>query len=97
MVLSEKAKNNFLVLLDKLDTEHPKTKSMKGVLEKLPIKGSCLIVLPAMNKNIILSARNLPGVETAQAKDLNALGLLNLKYLIMPKEAIKVIQETFAK
>jgi len=97
MVLSEKAKNNFLVLLDKLDMEGPKTKLMKGILGKLPISGSCLIALPLMSKNIILSARNIPGVETVQAKDLNVLDLLNFKYLLMPKEAIKVLQETFVK
>ena len=97
MVLSEKAKNNFLVLLDKLDMEGPRTKLMRGILGKLPISGSCLIALPLMSKNIILSARNIPGVNTAQAKDLNVLDLLNFKYLLMPKEAIKVLQETFAK
>jgi len=77
--------------------EGPRTKLMRGILGKLPISGSCLIALPLMSKNIILSARNIPGVNTAQAKDLNVLDLLNFKYLLMPKEAIKVLQETFAK
>jgi len=39
----------------------------------------------------------LPDVKTIQAKDLNCLDLLSLKYLIMPKEAIKVLKETFLK
>lgn len=97
MVLSEKAKNNFLILLDKLELESPKTKLMSGLLKKLPIKGSCLIALPGVNKNAFLSGRNIPAAETMQAKDLNVLDLLNFKYLLMPKDSIKVIQETFVK
>ncbi|MBI2041905.1 MAG: 50S ribosomal protein L4 [Candidatus Nealsonbacteria bacterium] len=96
MVLSEKAKDSFLILLDKLNLESPKTKLMKVILSKLPIKGSCLFALPAMDKNIILSTRNLTGIETVQAKDLNVLDLLNSKYLLMSKDSIKVIQETFS-
>src|SRR3989338_1769453 len=97
MVLSEKAKNNFLILLDKLELENAKTKLMAKILEKLPIKGSCLIALPSMDKNIILSTRNLSGVKIFQAKDLSALDLLNFKYLLMPKESIKVIKEKLLK
>lgn len=98
MVLSGKVKNNLLILLDKLSLEKIKTKLMVEILNRFPCKGeSCLIVLPKMDKNIILSARNIPDVETIQAKDLNALDLLSFKYLLMPKDAIKVIKETFKK
>jgi len=98
MVLSGKIKNNLLILLDKLKIEKPKTKEMTEILKKLPCKNeSSLIALPELNKNLILAARNIPDIETIQAKDLNALDLLSFKYLIMPKEAIKVIKETFLK
>jgi large subunit ribosomal protein L4 len=97
MVLSQKVKDNQLVLLDKLEIEEPKTKLMVAILEKMPIKGSCLIVLPAMDKKIILASRNLADRKIFQAKDLNILDLLNFEYLLMPKESIKVIQDTFAK
>lgn len=97
MVLSAKAKDNFLVLLDKLEIGQFKTKLMVEILKNLPIHGSCLIALPGIDKNTILSARNLSNIETVQAKDLNILDLLNFKYLLMPKESIKVIQETFIK
>ena len=98
MVLSAKVKNNLLILLDKLKIEKPKTKLMLEILKKLPCKEkSCLIALPQYDKNIILAARNLPKVETIYAGDLNALDLMTFKYLIIPKEAIKVIKETFLK
>ncbi|PIW35074.1 MAG: 50S ribosomal protein L4, partial [Candidatus Nealsonbacteria bacterium CG15_BIG_FIL_POST_REV_8_21_14_020_37_12] len=98
MVLSGKIKNNLLILLDKLKIEKPKTKEMTEILKKLPCKNeSSLIALPELNKNLILAARNIPDIETIQAKDLNALDLLSFKYLIMPKEAIKLVKETFLK
>jgi len=96
IVLSEKARNNLLILLDKLTTQQPKTKLMTEILAKLPSKKeSTLLALPQMDKNIILAARNLPGFKTIQAKDLNCLDLLSFKYLIMPKESIKIIKKTF--
>jgi large subunit ribosomal protein L4 len=98
MVLSTKAKNNFLILLDKLKQETAKTKEISNILKKLPLKEkNSLIVLPEMDKKIILATRNLPKIKTIQAKDLNPLDLLSFKYLIIPKESVKIIKETFAK
>lgn len=98
MILSAKAKNNLLILLDKLKLEKAKTKLMAEIFKKLPCKDkSSLIALPGIDKNLILAARNFPKAQTIQAKDLNCLDLLSFEYLIMPKEAIKVIKETFLK
>ena len=98
MVLSAKVKSGTLIILDSLKIEKLKTKLMADVLSKLPCKEqSCLIALSSMDKDVIASARNLSKVQTRQAKDLNVLDLLNTKYLIVPKDAIKVIKETFSK
>ena len=96
MVLSEKAKNNFVLLVEDLKIEGPKTKAIKTMLSKLPCKEeTSLLALPAMDKNVILSARNIPKIDTIQAKDLNTLDALKSKYIVMPKESIEVIKETF--
>ena len=98
MVLGAKVKDKELLLIDQLDVKTPKAKFMEQILKKLPCKDSTvLIALPAYDKNAILAARNLTGAETIQAKDLNVLDLLSFKYLLVPKEAIKVIKETFVK
>ena len=98
MVLSVKAKDNLLLVLDKLEIEKPKTKTMVEVLNKLFLKkGSSLIVLPEIDKKVILSVKNIPKTGTIQAKDLNVLDLLSYKYLVMPKDSIKIIKETFLK
>jgi len=98
MALSAKAKNNSLLILDKLSLPEAKTKLMTKILGKLPFKkGSCLIALPRADKIIIRVTRNIPNAQTIEARNLNALDLLSFKYLIMPKETIKVIKETFLK
>lgn len=98
MVLSAKARENLLIILDKLSLEKAKTKLMVEILRKLPFNNqSALIVLPDLDKNLILASRNIPKVATIQAKDLNVLDLISFKYLIMPKESIQMIRKTFSK
>jgi len=98
MVLSAKAQKNFLVVLETLKLEKGKTKAMAQLLQKLPCKNeSTLVVLPGMEKNVILATRNLENAKPAQVKELNALDLLSFKYLIMPKESIKILKEIVAK
>lgn len=103
MVLSAKAKNNLLILLDKFCLEKPKTKLLVGFLRNLKSKienfkeGSILITLAGLDKNLILAARNIPKVKTIQAKDLNCLDLLSFRYLLLTKDSLKVIKETFLK
>ncbi len=98
MALSEKARNNFLVLVDDLKIKEPKTKVAAGILSNLPSKGkTALIALPAMDKDFILAARNIPKTQTMQLKDLNALDILNFKYLVIVEESIKVMKDLFIR
>ena len=97
MVLSAKAKDNSLFVLDDLMVESPKTKLIAGILNKLPIKGSCLIILPKRDEKLERAAANLKNTGIIGAKDLNVMDLLSYKYAVLPKEGIKVIKETFAK
>ena len=95
MVLTSKVKDNELILLDKLEMKEPKTKIMAEVLEKFKSQKSVLIVIPKSDVNIIRAARNIPYTKTIRADSLNVLDLLSFKYLLMPKEAIKVIEKTY--
>jgi large subunit ribosomal protein L4 len=102
MVLSAKAKENLLILLDSLKIEKPKTKSMAKIIENLKskienLKGSSLIVLPKKDEIIFRAGRNIPDLGIVEARNLNVLDLLSFKYLLLPKETIKVIKETFLK
>ncbi len=101
MVLSEKTKEDLLLILDELKIEKPKTKLMVAVIEALTSKAegfekkSTLLVLPRKEAIIIRASRNIPALQVIEARELNALGLLSFKYLILPKESINVIKETF--
>lgn len=98
MVLSEKARKDLLVLLEDLRLEDGKTKSLAALLQKLPCdRKNALIILPAMNRKVILAGNNLSFARTMQARELNVLDLLGAKYLVMPTGSLQVIEETFAK
>jgi len=98
IVLSAKIKNNLLIVLDRFKTEKIKTKTISQILKNLPCKKeSCLIALPQKEDKLILSIRNISKIKAIEARNLNVLDLLSFKYLIIPKESIKTIKETFIK
>lgn len=98
MVLSQKVKDNQLVILDKIELEKGKTKEMFQSLAKLPCKNQAtLIALPNYDKKVVLASRNIKRTSIEDARNLNVLDLLNSKYLLITKESIKTIEDTFAK
>lgn len=98
MVLSQKAKENLLIILDKIELEKGKTREMAMSLSKLPCKGkTTYIALPEYDKKIFLASRNIKKTKIDDARNLNVLDLLNSKYLLLTKESIKTIESTFVK
>lgn len=98
MVLSQKVKDNELVVLDQIELEKGKTQEMVKSLAKLPCNNqSTLIALPNYDKKIFLASRNIKKTTIEDARNLNVLDLLNSKYLLITKESIKTIEDTFAK
>jgi len=95
IALSDKAREGFLVIAESLALKEAKTKEARNLLKNIGITGSCLIVLPKMDKNVILAMRNLPKISTIQAKDLNCLDIVSSKYLLTDKEGIEEIKKTF--
>lgn len=98
MVLSEKAKNKQLIVLEKIELEKGKTKEMANALLKLPCKKqTTLIALPNYDKKIFLASRNIKKTSIEDARNLNVLELLNHKYLLLTKDSVKTIEKTFIK
>jgi large subunit ribosomal protein L4 len=101
MVLSQKAKNNFLIVLDELNFEKPQTKEIRGIIDNLKSKipaftgKGTIIALAKEDKNAVLAVRNMARTIPMQATDLNCLDLLSYKYLILTKNSLKNIKETF--
>lgn len=103
MVLTNKAQEKSIVVLDKIELKEPKTKLMAQIISDLRKnikeleKGSILIALPNNSENIVRAGRNIPKVQMVSAKDLSPLQAINFKHILMPKESINVIKETFVK
>jgi large subunit ribosomal protein L4 len=97
MALSGKKEKDFIFFISKLESKKGKTSEISSFLEKIKCDGSALIVLPEMDKNMILASRNIEKVDTIQARDLNLLDLLSYKYLIMPESSVGVVKENFLK
>ncbi len=97
-VLSEKARNNFVVVLDQLNMEAPKTRVLVELLKKLPLKQkTTVLALAKPNKNLFLAGRNISTLHMLGAKELNVFDLLSSQFIVMPKDAIKTIEDTFLK
>ena len=90
--LSVKAADRHIVVLDTLELESPKTKSMTSVLTNIEAGRSTLILLPASNENVERSARNIPGVKYLRAQYLNVRDLLGHEMILMPRSALEVIE-----
>jgi len=90
--LSVKARAQQIIVLDKLEMESPKTKAFSAVLDALAVPSSALVLLPAKNQNVEKSIRNLPDVKYLRAQYLNIRDLFNYDTVLMPVDALRVIQ-----
>ena len=91
--LSAKAAEDSIVLLDSLSMEAPHTKALLDVLGNLEIKSSVLIVMPERDVNVERSASNIPDVKTLRANCLNVVDILKYDTLLVPLQALPVIEQ----
>ena len=90
--LSLLARDNKVSLLESFTFEAPKTKEFKTILSNLQVNGKTLLVLPAVDKNVVLSGRNLNKVKVSTANDLNTYDLLNTDRVLLVEESVNVIE-----
>ena len=93
---SAKAASNEIIVIDSIASESFSTKTIAAMLKAVGSEKKALIVLPTVDKKVINSARNIPGVKTAQVNELNVYDMLNADKLIIAKEAVEKIQEVYA-
>jgi large subunit ribosomal protein L4 len=94
--LSSKVNANEIIVLDALAIDAPKTKAMVEILSALKVGKKALIVSGEQDNNIILSARNIPGVKVVDATGINVLDLLHHDALVITKDAVAKVEEVFA-
>ena len=95
-VLSSKVIEKELTVVDKLELKEIKTKSMVKALTALKVEGNTLIIVPEKNTNVVMSARNIEGVKTITANNINVFDLLKYNNLILPVDTVKKLEEVYA-
>ena len=95
-VLSAKAAEGKLVVIDSIKMDAIKTADFRKFLSAVKVDGKAVVVTPEVDNVIVKSARNIPGVETTMANLMNVYDILKAKYLVLDKEALAVIEEVFA-
>ncbi len=96
--LSYKAQENSIVVVEDFNLDAPKTKDFVNIAKNLKVDGrKSLLVLPEVNKNVYLSARNLQQAEVMTASTLNTYKVLNADVLILTENSLKAIDEILIK
>ena len=93
---SAKAQADEIIVIDKIALDEIKTAKMAAALKAVGSERKALIVLPEVDEKVIKSARNIPGVKTAQVNELNVYDILNADKLIIAKDALTKIEEVYA-
>ncbi len=94
--LSSKAQAEEIIVIDKIAFDEIKTAKAAAMLNAVGAEKKALIVLPEVDEKAIKSARNIPGVKTAQVNEMNVYDILNADKLIIAKDALTKIEEVYA-
>ena len=93
--LTDKVLKGSIIVLDELKMEEKKTKAFAEVMKNIKAEGKSYVVIGDNDQNVILSARNLPGVKTSVSDLINVYDIMNAKTLVVTKEAVAKIEEVF--
>ena len=95
-VLSAKAAEGKLVVIDSIKMDAIKTADFRKFLNAVEVNGKAVVVTPAVDTVIVKSARNIPGVLTTPATNLNVYDIINAQYLVVDQAALATIEEVYA-
>ena len=94
--LAHKAKNNEILVVEDFSFEAPKTKEFNAIRKRLQLDGKrSLLVLGTENRNVLLSARNLPRTEVSVASGLNTYSIMKAQYLLLTESSVEQIGKLF--
>ncbi len=91
--LSAKAADGQVLVVDKLEMDEIKTKSFQGFLNAVESRKAVVVTSSA---NVVLSARNIPGIVTSPANLINVYDIVNANQVIIDQAALAAIEEVFA-
>ena len=92
--LTYKVQDNQLIVIEDLNFEAPKTKDFINIAKNLKVDGKkVLLVLPSDNKNVTLSARNVPDAKTMVASNLNTYAIMNSNAVIITESSLDCVNK----
>ena len=92
--LTYKVQDSQLIVVEDFNFEAPKTKDFVNIAKNLKVDGKkILLVLPGQNKNVTLSARNIPDAQTMVASDINTYALMNSNAVIVTESSLDFINK----
>ena len=95
-VLSAKAAEGKLVVIDSIKMDAIKTADFRKFLNAVNVAGKAVVVTPEKDEIVVKSARNLPGVVTTPATILSVYDIINATYLVVDQGALAKIEEVYA-
>jgi large subunit ribosomal protein L4 len=95
-ILSAKAAEGSVYVVDGLDLDAVKTKSMISFLKAAEITNA-LLVTNEVKQNVLLSSRNIPGVETTVFNLINVYDIIKHKAFVVDKQAVELIKEVYGR
>lgn len=93
--LTSRVQDEKFFVVKEIKLDEIKTKNFQAMLDALKV-AKALVILDSNDKNVILSARNIPGVKTTQVNSLNTYDVMKYDTVIVAKEAVKMIEEVYA-
>ncbi len=93
--LTSKVQDEKFIVLDALALEEAKTSKFAAVLKNLEVH-KALVVTKDVDKNVVLSARNIPDVKTTEAASVNVYDILKYDTVVITKDAVAAIEEVYA-
>ena len=93
--LTSRVQDNKLIVIDELKFDEIKTKNFKAVMDNLKV-AKAYVVLKDNDEKVVMSARNLPNVQTALTNTINVYDVMKGGTIILTKDAAKTIEEVYA-
>ncbi len=95
-VLTSKVQDNELIVIDNIALDAYRTKTVVEMLKAIGVEKKALIVSAEKDEYLVASAKNIPGVATSMASNINVYELLKYNTLVVTKAAVEKIEEVYA-
>jgi len=94
--LADKANGGSVLVIERIDMPSVSTKSLRKLLDTVGVSGRALLLMPARDENVALSARNLPDVSIQVLPGLSTYQVVEAQHLVVTRDALNKLQEIYA-